>query len=274
MSPTAMTMFARSVTLSDELRLEYVERGNADGLPVIFLHGVTDSWGAFEGVLARLPDEFHAIALSQRGHGNSSRPAGGYRLADFAADVVRVLDALEIPRAVIVGHSMGSLVAQQFAISHPERTLGVVLMGSAPNVRECKVIQAYARDEVAGLTDPIDPAFAREFQVATIARPVAEGLIDACVLESLKVPARVWRDAFAGFIDIDFTDALRWLRVPVLVASGDRDGFFPLDHALRLHDLIPGSRLLVYEGGGHAFHWEDPDSFVRDLVGFLKSIRS
>ena len=274
MALTATTMLARSVTLPNDLRLEYVERGNADGLPVIFLHGVTDSWGAFEGVLARLPDQFHAIALSQRGHGNSSRPASGYRLPDFAADVVRVLDALEIPRAVVVGHSMGSFVAQQFVISYPERALGAVLMGSAPNVRDCEVVQAYARDEVAGLTDPIDPAFAREFQVSTIARPVEEGLIDACVLESLKVPARIWREAFEGFIDMDFTDALWSLRVPVLIASGDRDAFFPLDHALRLHDVTPSSDLVVYQGGGHAFHWEDPDTFVRDLVRFLNSIRS
>ena len=273
MSPTATTMIARSITLPNDLRLEFVERGNADGLPAIFLHGVTDSWGAFEGVLGRLPDHIHAIALSQRGHGNSSRPASGYHLSDFAADVVRLLDALEIPRVVVAGHSMGSLVAQQFATTYPERTLGVVLMGSAPDVRACEVLQAYARDEVATLTDPIDPAFAREFQVSTIARPVEEGLIDACVLESLKVPARVWREAFAGFVDADFTDALRALRVPVLVASGDRDAFFPLDHALRLHDLIPASALLVYQGGGHAFHWEDPDTFVRDLVRFLDSIR-
>jgi non-heme chloroperoxidase len=273
MSPTATTMFARSVMLPNDLRLEYVERGNADGLPVIFLHGVTDSWGAFEGVLGRLPDHIHAIALSQRGHGNSSRPASGYRLPDFAADVVRVLDALEIPRAVVVGHSMGSLVAQQFAISYPERTLGAVLMGSAPNVRDCEVLQSYAREEVAGLADPIDPAFAREFQVSTIARPVEDGLIDACVLESLKVPARVWREAFAGFINMNFTEALRSLRVPVLVASGDRDAFFPLEHALRLHHAIPGSQLLVYQGGGHAFHWEEPETFVRDLVRFLNSVR-
>lgn len=273
MSPTAMTMFARTVMLPNDLRLEYVERGNADGLPVIFLHGITDSWGAFEGVLGRLPEHIHAFALSLRGHGNSSRPATGYRLSDFAGDVRHVLDALEIPRAAIVGHSMGSFVAQQFAVSYPERTLAAVLMGSARDARECGVLQEYVRSEVAGLTDPIDPAFVREFQVSTVARPVEDGLIDACVLESLKVPARVWREGFAGLVDADFTEHLWSLPVPVLVASGEKDAFFPLDQALRLHDVIPNSELVVYEGGGHAFHWEDPDGFVRDLVEFLDSVR-
>ena len=65
-----------------------------------------------------------------RGHGDSSSPADGYRIADLAADVVALLDALEIERAVIVGHSMSTWVAEQIAIDHPERVLGLVLEGA------------------------------------------------------------------------------------------------------------------------------------------------
>ena len=99
-------MIARTIRLGAGLTLEYVERGSRGRVPVVFLHGVTDSWGSFEGVLSRLPECTHALALSQRGHGNSSRPRWGYRVSDMANDLTLLLNALEIDRAVLVGHSM------------------------------------------------------------------------------------------------------------------------------------------------------------------------
>ena len=70
--------------LSAEVRLEYVEQGPADGEPVVFLHGVTDSWHSFERILPLLPPALHAFAISQRGHGDADRPASGYGPGDFA----------------------------------------------------------------------------------------------------------------------------------------------------------------------------------------------
>ena len=81
------------VSLSTGVRIEYVEQGKADGVPVIFLHGVTDSWRSFERVLPLLPPTIHAFALSQRGHGDSGRPTSGYRFADMSADLLAFLDA-------------------------------------------------------------------------------------------------------------------------------------------------------------------------------------
>ena len=80
------------------------------------------------------------MRVSQRGHGNSSRPASGYRIADMADDLRLFLNALEIERAVLVGHSMGSFVAQRFAIDHPARTAGLVLLGSATGMRDNEVV--------------------------------------------------------------------------------------------------------------------------------------
>ena len=185
MQVATMPMIAKTVRLGAGLTLEYVERGSRGKVPVVFLHGVTDSWGSFEGLLSRLPECTHAYAVSQRGHGNSSRPAFGYRIADFARDLTMFLNALEIDRAVLVGHSMGSFVAQRFAIDHPERTAGLALLGSAAAMRDNAVIQNYWASTVSTLTDPVDPAVAREFQLSTLSRPTAPGLVDACVLESL-----------------------------------------------------------------------------------------
>lgn len=266
-------LIAKTIRLALGLTLEYVERGNRGRLPVVFLHGVTDSWGSFEGVLSRLPECTHAYAVSQRGHGNSSRPAYGYRIADLARDLTMFLDALEIDRAVLVGHSMGSFVAQRFAIDHPARTAGLVLLGSASDMSENPVVYDLWTSTMATLTDPVDPAIAREFQLSTLSRPTAPGLVDACVLESLKVPARIWRSAFEGFLEVDHSQELGGIRAPTLIANGDRDAMFTPAHQLALHDAIPGSTLLIYAGGGHAPHWEDPDRVTADLASFFDTCK-
>ena len=191
MAVTAMTV-AR-LTLATGVTLEYVERGNPNGTPVIFLHGVTDSLKSFEHVLPHLPESIRAIAVSQRGHGDSSRPEAGYRYTDFSADVAAFMDALGIRQAVIVGHSMGGLVAQRFALDHPERTRGLMLLGTFASINQNREVKAMWDSTLATLTDPVDPAFVRGFQESTLAQPIAPAALDTFVAESMKVPARVWK---------------------------------------------------------------------------------
>lgn len=107
-----------SLTLPNGVTLEYIERGKTSGIPVIFLHGMTDSCRSFEPLLDRLPDALRALVMTQRGHGTE--------------DLRGFMDALELSSAVIVGHSMGSMMAQRFAASHPDRVAGMVLMGAVP----------------------------------------------------------------------------------------------------------------------------------------------
>src|SRR5512134_1726307 len=110
-----MTLVIKTAELPANVRLPYVEQGDESGVPVVMLHGVTDSWHSFELVLPRLPESIRAFALTQRGHGDASRPDSGYRYTDLAADVAAFMDVHQLKSAVVVGHSMGSSVAQRFA---------------------------------------------------------------------------------------------------------------------------------------------------------------
>src|SRR5688572_18622759 len=120
------------VRLSNGVTLHYASQGPRTGPAVIMIHGYSDSWFSFSRVLPLLPPELRVIAPDMRGHGDSERPLSGYRIADMADDVIRLMDARNIPRAVLIGHSMGSFVARAAFELAPSRISRLVLIGGAP----------------------------------------------------------------------------------------------------------------------------------------------
>jgi pimeloyl-ACP methyl ester carboxylesterase len=263
-----MTPVLESVELSTGVRLEYVEQGDPSGVPVVLLHGITDSWRSFSPVLPYLPDWIRAFAISQRGHGDSARPEGGYRPSDFAADIAAFLDAKGIDRAVVVGHSMGGIVAMRLALDHPNRVMGLVLVDTFLKMRGNAEIEEFYHSTIAVLEDPVDSSLAREFQESTLSRPIEPAFFETVVRESLKLPARVWRDAFGGLLDVDFSDEIGAVDVATLVLWGDRDTYCSREDQEELASAMPAARLEVYRETGHALHWEEPERFASDLTVF------
>jgi non-heme chloroperoxidase len=268
-----MNAVMNAVKLPNGLRLPYIERGDPAGLPVILLHGLTDSCRSYEPVLAQLPPAIRAIAVTQRGHGDADRPAAGYRPEDFAADAAALLDALGIERAVIAGHSMGAAVAQQFTIDYPERALGLVLMAAFAGFRGNPGVEELW-SVVSDMSDPVAPEFVREFQAATLAAAVPPEFFETIVAESLKVPARVWKAATKALLDSDalLTAERTGIAAATLIVWGEFDAFVPRADQDALLAAIPGSRLIVVPGAGHGFHWEQSARFAADLAAFVAEI--
>jgi non-heme chloroperoxidase len=156
-----------TVTLGSGLTLSYADQGDRSDPPLVLLPGPTDSWWSYQPVLDRMPLSIRTIAVSQRGHGDSDKPATGYRVEDFAADVVRLLDALCVERAVLAGHSGSCLVARRVAIDAPERVAGLVLEASPTTLPHHAGLEEFVESIVLGLEDPIDPDFARSFVTDT-----------------------------------------------------------------------------------------------------------
>lgn len=258
------------VTLRNGMRLEYIEQGAAGGVPVVFLHGVTDSCRSFAPVLRRLPPSIRALALSQRGHGGSDRPDAGYTYCDFSEDVCAFLDALAIPHAVVVGHSMGSLVAQRFALDYPARVAGLVLAGAFSTLYRDPGLSDFVSASIDSLTDPIPRVFACAWQRGTLARPIDPKFLETVIRETRKPPARVWRAAFHTFLTTpDFSRELEAVSVPALLSWGDRDTYASRAHQDTLLAAMPRATLSVHEGAGHALHWEDPVAFTAELSTFI-----
>jgi non-heme chloroperoxidase len=266
-----MTPIIKSVVLPNQVTLPYVEQGDPAGVPVLLLHGVTDSWRSFEPVLPHLPPSLHAFALTQRGHGDADRPLTGYGFHDFAADVAAFVDTLRLGRAIIVGHSMGSGVAQRVVLDYPDRVLGLVLLGSFADLPTNPGVAALWDSAISRLVDPIDPRFVREFQQSTLAQPVPAAFFETAVHESLKVPARVWKATFTTFLREGWSGELGQITAPTLIVWGDQDRFCPRGDQDTLVAAIPDSRLLVYPRAGHALHWEEPAHFAADLMAFTET---
>lgn len=260
-----VTPVLQSLRLSTGVRIQFVRRGDPTGIPMLLLHGFADSWRSFEQVLPFLPTSIHAIALTQRGHGNAEHPATGYRDEDFAADAVALLDALGIDRAVIVGHSLGASVARRMAIRHSDRVAGVVFVGHPGTPRESHEGMVFDKRAIDRLREPIDPALVSEFQRSRTAGPLPAAQLQTLVEESLKVPARVWKSVYKMTAS-DIAADLRAIRVPTLLMWGDADaGAAEME---RLTDVVPDAIPVSYPQAGNALHWEDPDLFANDLFIF------
>lgn len=264
----------KSVELPNQIKLPYVEQGDASGVPVLLLHGFAGSWHSFERVLAHLPGSIHALAPTLRGHGDASRPAAGYGLPDFAADVAAFMQALDLEAAVLVGHSMGSAVALRFAIDHPGRTAGLVLVGASATTRGTPAAREYWDTILSQLTDPVDPDLVRQMTEGDLAQLVPEEFCETLVREGLKVPAHVWRATFESRwrLEGDFEAELGGIRAPTLIIWGQQDARYSPGDQDALAAAIPNSRLRVYPGAGHAPHWEEPERFASDLVAFVEEL--
>ncbi|MGD9894078.1 MAG: alpha/beta fold hydrolase, partial [Dehalococcoidia bacterium] len=260
-----------STLLATGVRLNYVEQGDPNGPAVIMLHGFSDSSFSWSEVLPRLSPEFHVFALDQRGHGGSDRPESGYTIGDFAGDVIAFMDAVGLPMATVVGHSMGSFIAQRVASIASHRVERLVLIGSTVSRT---AILTDLQAEVAELAEPLPEVFAVEFQASTIHRPLADSFFKRAVQETLKVPLRVLRETVAGWFVEERWAAPEHLTMPVLILWGDQDAFFHREDQDALLAALPLAAFTAYPETGHALHWEQPERFAADLDAFMRGAQS
>jgi pimeloyl-ACP methyl ester carboxylesterase len=250
--------------------LSYAVQGDPSGPALVLLPGPTDSWVSYQPALERLPATIRAVAVSQRGHGDSAKPATGYRVEDFASDVVPLLDALGIERAVLAGHSGSCLVVRRVAIDAPARVAGLVLEASPTTLEGHPGFEEFVTSVVSRVVDPIDLEFARSFLVDTSSDAVRPGLLDRLVGELVKVPARTWREMFASLGHYDDTSELARIAAPSLLIWGDGDGVVSGEMQEQLQAAIPDAELVVYPGVGHTPRWEDPARFASDVAAFIR----
>ena len=263
-----MTWAPRSALLRDGTTVPYVAQGHRSARTVLLVHAYADSWRSFEPLMPHLPPSFHVLAPTQRGHGDAEKPATGYALPDLAAELASFLDALGLKRSVVVGASSGGYVAQRFALDYPDRTQALVLLGAPRSLTDPPSVL----DAINRLRDPVDPAFVRDFVVATSSERVPADFLETMIAEAAKVPARVWRSALAGLVEAVPPIDTGTIAAPTLIIWGDHDDLLARAGQEELAEAIPRSRLVIYEGVGHVVHWEAPQRVAADIAQFVQHL--
>lgn len=260
------------IELANGIVMPYLEQGDGQGVPVVLLHAVADSLRAFEPMLPHLSDAIHAFVPSQRGHGNASRPASGYRVEDFTDDLSMFMDALGIAAAVVVGGSSGGLAARRFAIDHPKRTLGLAMLGCPLALGDKPRAREMWESTFSKLVDPIDPEMVREFAEATMAPSVPKEFVEILIAESLKPPAHVWVQTMAGILEDRSHEELGAIDAPTLIVYGAEDTLLSREDQEAMTARIPNARFVAYPGLGHTFYWEDPARTAAELATFVEGL--
>jgi pimeloyl-ACP methyl ester carboxylesterase len=236
---------------------------------VVLLHAWTGSRRSFSALMPLLARCLRPVAVDLRGHGDADKPAEGYDVPSLAADVVAILDALELDRAVLVGASSGGYVAQQVAVSDPHRVSALVLAGAPHDLRG----RPPFADELALLTDPVDPHWVRTFTAGfTDLDRLPSWYVDVLVEDALRVPAAIWTAAFRGLNSSRPPTDLGVITAPTLVISGGRDALLGRAQTEALLSALPRAQWIEYEDTGHLVLEEQPARLAADIASFVTGL--
>ncbi len=255
------------VTLPNDKHYRAVSIGDPAKPILLLLHGYTDSWRSFEPLIPLLRDDYHLIAFDQRGHGDTAHQFDSYTLEDFAVDAIAFTERFTDRPVALVGHSLGTLIAQRVAAARPNLVARLVLIGAAASATGNPALNEL-RQAVDNLTDPIPEAFAHEFQSGTVHRPIDPRQLAIFVAESRRVRAIVWQDVLRS-LATDTKIVAADIAAPTLLLWGDRDAIFDEAQQQRLEAQLRQGTRITYRDTGHAPHWERPLDVAADIRRFV-----
>ena len=260
---------------SNGVRIRYVEQGS--GPPIVLLHGYTgtlDRHFLANGIFANLAASHRVVAMDLRGHGKSGKPydAAAYG-EEMARDVVRLLDHLKVPRAHVIGYSLGAIIAGRLATMHPDRLIGVAFVAQLPMREITPEFAKFAEDSVTELESGVPfRSLALTLQPPGSPPPTDEEIrkmvAPLAAVNDVKALAALWR----GFQTLVTPDpALATVRVPMIVLIGSEDG--NAANVPALAKAYPRIRTVVIPGaqhGGQSGVMRRPE-FLTALHEFLAS---
>jgi pimeloyl-ACP methyl ester carboxylesterase len=266
----------KSLALPNGVSLAYIDRGEQSAPAVVLIHGYSDSARDWAPLVPYLSKRFRLLLVDIRGHGQSSKPECCYTRLDFAYDIKLLLDALGVAKADVVGHSLGSIIAQTFAEFWPERTSQVVLIsstGGAPPSRTTPLRFDYAA-EIRKLQEPIEAD--SPFMIAwwDSPTPVDPDFIRRERKDAAGIPLRVWLTVLDQALNADdlyanLQSTLPRLKAPTLLIWGSQDPIMEEDMRQSLRHALPHSQVKIFNGLGHNPFWEDPRGVADVINAFL-----
>lgn len=252
-----------------DLHIHWRQDGDPDGLPVVFANSLGTDLRLWDKVVARMPQGLRLIRYDKRGHGLSSAPPGPYAMADLRRDLEALMDHLELRDCVLVGLSIGGMIAQDLAAGRLDLVRALVLSNTAPKIGttelwETRIAEVNSQGTASMAPGIMERWFSKAFRET-----------EECALWQQMVaatPDHGYAGCCAAIAETDLYEQTSTLRLPTLVIGGSEDGSTPPDLTAELASLIPGATHALIRGAGHLPCVEAPDVYVEHLTGFLTGL--
>ncbi len=245
--------------------IELYYESHGSGPAIVFAHGRGGNHMSWWQQVDRFSREFRCITFDHRGWGQSIAEYGSPLRENFAGDLTALLDYLGVEETFLVAQSMGGFSCLEFAVTHPERTLGLVLGDTTGGVVTKGVLAELAKtNPPEGVARSLAAEFIAEKPVLTFLYQQIQGLN----------PERGEDGVISGFRREDGrqeVDFFGWV-TPTLLIVGDHDAIFPPSVIAEVQKVIPGARMEVVAGAAHSTHFEKADEFNGLLAGFLSGV--
>jgi 3-oxoadipate enol-lactonase len=249
----------------------YVVEGDRKKPALVFSNSLGSDLCIWDAVASRLVSNFYLIRYDQRGHGLSDFTEPPYSIDDLARDLVGLLDALEINQAVVCGISVGGLIAQCLALSHPRRVRALVLCDTGARIGSTESWEQRIATVQGGGLQPLEaPSMERWFTQTFRERSPADVRGYSNML--LRTTVAGYLGACCALRDADFTqDAIR-ISQPTLVLCGEQDVATPPELGKELARLIPRSQFALIQQAAHLICIEQPDAVVDRMMQFFREV--
>ncbi|MBX9844746.1 MAG: alpha/beta hydrolase [Xanthobacteraceae bacterium] len=255
------------------MRQTLAAMSRGQGRPVVFLHGLGGSSRSWEPQLRNMGDRYHCIAPDLPGYG-ASPETSPMSFSAWSDALARLLDAMRLDRVVLVGHSLGGMLAQEFMIDHPARVSKLLLSCTRPafgrkdgNFQKEFIAARLKKLEEGGTMRDV----AEEAAPTLFSPSAGREAIDSAVVTMAQVPEKTYRAALDCLVAFDRKEALARIEVPTLLLSAEHDRAAPPLVMERMAERIPHARHASMSGLGHLPNIEAPERFDREVTAFIEA---
>ncbi len=252
-----------------DVTLHYRIEGDPNGASIVFANSLGTDFRLWDQIIPYLPDGLKILRFDKRGHGLSSCPAGDYQMADLIQDTVRLLEALEFRECLFVGLSIGGIIAQGLAASHPHLLRAMVISNTAARIGTPEMWQQRIDTlRTGGIEALADNIMQRWFSKSFRHHRALE--VAAWRNMLTRTPLEGYIGCSAAIAATDFSESSTGLSLPTLAIAGSEDGSTPPDVVRATAELITGSRFELIDNAGHLPCVEQPAEYARMLNDFIR----
>jgi pimeloyl-ACP methyl ester carboxylesterase len=240
------------------------------GRPIVFIHGWAASHQFWKNQIQEFQDSYRILAYDLRGHGDSNKPKTGYQVSNHITDLAALLAREKISHPVLIGHSLGGMIALQYALEYPSSPSALVLVGTNPH--PVPTMKRSIQFSLLSWIISISRSRAAKFTRTQIFAPdVDPALVEWVNQDSLRTPTHVIRQTLKAVKGFNVIERLSEIECPTCIINGEYETAVDSETVSQMLQLMPQAEFVSIPGSGHNVMLEKADAFNEALASFLRS---